>query len=335
MRIFIELPTWLGDAIMATPAIDNIVLQYPKCRLIIFGSFASTAIFTDHQNLDRIIIDKSRESGLRYLNLYRYAQDIGCVDMAFSFRKTITTRILLFLIKSPKTFIYQRYDQTYGLHQVIRYNDFVNQSLSISSTPKDLQIYVNFEKNKSKKKKLLGINPGATYGSAKRWYPKEFAKVANELGQKYDIIIFGGPGEEEIAKDIEINLTIKNYQNLCGKLSIKELCEHIGGLELFITNDSGPMHIAAAFKVKIIALFGPTKYKQTYQWGNPKYKLMPVLEFIEEFIVPLEKELDWGYSIPYMVTGQLTEHPRSAMKARANGDTNYVDFYKNLAEDFS
>ena len=65
---------------------------------------------------------------------------------------------------------------------------------------------------------------------------------------------------------------------------------------------------------------------------NPKYKLMPVLEFIENFIVPLEKELDWGYSIPYMVTGQLVEHPRSAMKARDEGDTNYTKFYKTLMD---
>jgi 4-hydroxy 2-oxovalerate aldolase len=66
---------------------------------------------------------------------------------------------------------------------------------------------------------------------------------------------------------------------------------------------------------------------------NPKYKLMPVLEFIEKFIVPLEKELDWGYSIPYMLTGQLIEHPRSAMKIRDKGDTNYTKFYKTLLEE--
>ena len=64
---------------------------------------------------------------------------------------------------------------------------------------------------------------------------------------------------------------------------------------------------------------------------NPKYKLMPVLKFIEEFIVPLEKELDWGYSIPYMLTGQLNEHPRAAMKARDEKDTKYREFFKNIS----
>ena len=66
---------------------------------------------------------------------------------------------------------------------------------------------------------------------------------------------------------------------------------------------------------------------------NPKYKLMPVLKFIEEYIVPLEKELDWGYSIPYMLTGQLNEHPRPAMKARDEGDTNYTQFYRDLLKE--
>ncbi|MEA3553027.1 MAG: aldolase catalytic domain-containing protein [Campylobacterota bacterium] len=65
---------------------------------------------------------------------------------------------------------------------------------------------------------------------------------------------------------------------------------------------------------------------------NPKYKQLPVLDFIENYIVPLEKELDWGYSIPYMITGQLVEHPRSAMKARDENDTNYTKFYKTLMD---
>jgi len=67
--------------------------------------------------------------------------------------------------------------------------------------------------------------------------------------------------------------------------------------------------------------------------NNPKYNLTPVLEFIEKFIVPLEKELDWGYSIPYMVAGQLVQHPRNAMKARDEKDTKYLDFYKKSLEE--
>ena len=66
---------------------------------------------------------------------------------------------------------------------------------------------------------------------------------------------------------------------------------------------------------------------------TPKYKLTPVLDFIENYIVPLEKELDWGYSIPYMIAGQLVQHPRNAMKARDEKDNKYLNFYNKSLEE--
>ena len=123
------------------------------------------------------------------------------------------------------------------------------------------------------KNKLLGINPGASYGSAKRWYPKEFADVAIDLSSQYDIIIFGGPDEKDIAKDIEkylIEKGIDNYKNLAAKITINELINQISNLDLFITGDSGPMHLAAAFQIPTVAIFGPTKDNETSQWMNEK-----------------------------------------------------------------
>jgi len=67
--------------------------------------------------------------------------------------------------------------------------------------------------------------------------------------------------------------------------------------------------------------------------NNPKYKVTPVLDFIQNYIVPLEKELDWGYSIPYMIAGQLVQHPRNAMKARDEKDTKYLEFHKKSLEE--
>jgi len=126
-------------------------------------------------------------------------------------------------------------------------------------------------------KPTLGINAGATYGSAKRWYPERFAEVAKEFCQRYNILIFGGPNEIEMAKDIEDNLIsfgVKNYTNIAGKTNIEELCANIGGCSLFITNDSGPMHVAAAYQVPTVAIFGPTRYKETSQWMNEKGKIV-------------------------------------------------------------
>ena len=129
------------------------------------------------------------------------------------------------------------------------------------------------EKNTDRKNKLLGINPGATYGNSKRWYPRKFADVARDLSSEYDIIIFGGPEEKDIAADIEKHLIengVKNYQNLAAKTSIAELINKIANLDLFVTGDSGPMHLAAAFQVPTVTIFGPTNDKETSQWMNEK-----------------------------------------------------------------
>jgi len=107
-------------------------------------------------------------------------------------------------------------------------------------------------------------------------------------------------------------------------------------IQLAYANTIKAMESGATFLDSTIAGLGrgagncPTELLVNYL-ENPKYKQLPILKFIEEFIVPLEKELDWGYSIPYMITGQLVEHPRSAIKARSENDTNHVDLYHRLA----
>ena len=140
--ILIEVPTWLGDGVMITPAIENIVATYPHARLIIFGSFVSTRLFLHHPNLEKIVIDDSKKRGFRYTNLYALAKSIGEVDLAFSFRKNFTTKFFLFFLNSPKKYLYRRYSQE-EIHQVIRYNDFINHSLNIQTTPNKLKIYQN------------------------------------------------------------------------------------------------------------------------------------------------------------------------------------------------
>jgi len=271
-KIFIEIPTWLGDAVMTTPAIENIVSLYPNIKLTIFGSFVSTKLFLDHPNVEKIIIDDSKSGGFRYLNLYRLAKGAGKFDIAFSFRQNFTTKFLLYFIDTKERYIYKRFDKGLDKHQVIRYNEFINRSLGVTTTPSKLKIYIK-DNNINKTKPMLGINPGATYGSAKRWYPEEFAKVALMLSKSYEIIIFGGPNETDIANDIEkilIENNISNYKNLSGKTSVEELIKYISNLDLFITNDSGPMHLAAAFEIPTVAIFGPTRYKETNQWMNDK-----------------------------------------------------------------
>jgi len=265
MKILIELPTWLGDCVMATPAIENIVNFYNDVEITFIGSFVSIEALKNHPKaIKTFVLDK------KYTSLYKISRDLGNFDAFFSFRSSIRSKFLKFLISAKKKYQFDKIKYQ-NRHQVEKYNDFINDSLSTDLTAGKLQIYgYNIAKSK---KKILGINPGASYGSAKRWYPQEFAKVARELSGEYDVIIFGGSGETDIAGDIEqalIDSSVTNYKNLAGNTTITELINKIASLDLFITGDSGPMHVAGAFQVPTVAIFGPTKDKETSQWMNKK-----------------------------------------------------------------
>lgn len=265
MNIFIELPTWLGDAIMASAVIESITKSYPDAKITFFGTAVSTAIYTLHPNCKKILIDNSKSSNFRLFALAKIALNLEKFDIAISFRSHFATKFLFKFIKSKQKFIFKKTDIKY--HQVEKYLNFILENLKLTQIYNDLKIYSTPHKFE---KPTLGLNPGASYGSAKRWYPEYFAEVAINLKDKFDIIIFGGNGEREICSEIAEILTKNgvNFINLCGKTDIKLLCELIGGLDLFITNDSGPMHIAATFKTPTIALFGPTKFDETSPYKN-------------------------------------------------------------------
>jgi len=272
MKLLIEVPTWLGDAIMSTPAIENLLEYYKPSYVTIVGSYVSTQLFNNHPQINEIIIDDTKNATNRYLALYKLSKKLKDSDVSISFRSSFASKVLMFFSRAKKRYYFSK--EYKNKHQVLKYNEFINTIVPSNFEANDLKIYANPFKYS---RPTLGINPGATYGSAKRWYPEEFAKIAIHLASKYDIVIFGGPGETNIAADIEnelIKAKVSNYKNVAGKTSIPELIEKIAGLDLFITNDSGPMHVAAAFKVNTYAIFGPTRFKETNQWNNPNEHLI-------------------------------------------------------------
>jgi len=266
IKILIELPAWLGDTVMVSPAIENLVNHYSDCEITLIGAFVAIEVLKYHPKVIKTyVLDKN------YFYLYKTIKSFKSFDIFFSFRGSLRSKFVKFCISSQKKYQFNKHKYNKG-HQVIKYNNFVNDCLGLNTDASKL-IVRSKNGTKTSKKKLLGINPGAAYGSAKQWYPKEFADVAFELSSDYDIVIFGGPGEKDIAKDIEyylIEKNVNNYQNLANKTSIKQLITHISNLDLFITGDSGPMHLAAAFQVPTVAIFGPTKDEETSQWMNEK-----------------------------------------------------------------
>ncbi len=276
--ILVILPNWLGDAVMATPAIEALCEFYPHAKLTLVGSFVSIEALKYHPFCHRHYLDETKKGGSRLLNTYTFAKRLGRHDIAVSFRNQIHSSLLLKFTGTPTTIARDSWHARLllTLSPKAREGHLVEQYVSLVETVtkkevekiSPLRLFIEPHRYE---RATMGINPGATYGSAKRWYPEKFAKVAAHYAGQYDIVIFGGPSETEMARAIEdelLRLGITNFTNLAGKTSIKELCSHIGGLSLFVTNDSGPMHVAAAYQVPTVSIFGPTRHLETSQWMN-------------------------------------------------------------------
>ena len=284
MKILIILPNWLGDAIMSTPTIEALAKHYPKAEFTFIGSYVAIEALKHHPLCHNVIVDETKKSNSRLLSTIKLAKGLSYFDLALTFRKNIYASLLLRFTKTPirigrkswfnKILLTKNITFIKDRHLVLNYFEYIKNIIPETLLTDVLKLHIPKE---TFIKPSLGINPGATYGSAKRWYPKEFAKVAQYFAKDYQIIIFGGPTEvdmgEEIANELE-SLGVQDYRNLAGKTSVKELCSHIGACDLFLTNDSGPMHIAAAYQVPTVAIFGPTKHTETSQWKNKKSEIV-------------------------------------------------------------
>jgi heptosyltransferase-2 len=115
----------------------------------------------------------------------------------------------------------------------------------------------------------LGLNPGAAYGTAKRWIPARYAAVADRLARSrgFRVAILGGPAERKLADSLA-GMMESPARVLTGQTSLSELVGVLAELQLFVTNDSGPMHLAGALGVPQVAIFGPTNHLETAPAGR-------------------------------------------------------------------
>jgi len=272
-KLLIELPTWLGDSVMASTAIKFISFNFPSAELHFFGTKVSTEYYKYFPNGKIILIDK-RKNLLKFtgklLELEKY-------DMFFSFRSSIRSKITKMAISADKKFQFAK-SNINDIHQVERYINFIENSLNTSSNlfDKHLNYFLPNSFPRSSKKLTIGINPGANYGSSKMWEPEKFAEIIYHF-DSHGVIIFGSDNDNELAEkicDLASKKGAKNFINLCGKTSVLDLTVHIKNLDVFITGDSGPMHIAAAVQTPTVSIFGSTNEKETSQWMNDRNILL-------------------------------------------------------------
>jgi heptosyltransferase-2 len=130
------------------------------------------------------------------------------------------------------------------------------------------------------KSPIFGLNPGAEYGEAKRWPAERFVASAHEIQRRTNCVwlIFGGEADVGIASQIEsaIRRPKSPVHNLSGKTSIRELMALLKLCRVLLTNDTGPMHVAAALGMPVVVPFGSTSPEMTGPGlpGDPRHQLI-------------------------------------------------------------
>jgi heptosyltransferase-2 len=283
-NLLVRGTNWIGDAIMTLPALTALRKALPETKISLLVKPWVAPVFENNPNIDEIILYDDKHKGIigklklsRILNKKHFSS-------AILFQNAFDAALITFLAGIKNRCGYNRDGRGFLLtsalplphnkdktHQIYYYLNLVEQ-LGFKAGYSEPYIFLKLEERLHARemlnhirKPILAINPGATYGSAKRWFPDRFAEIANwfisDTGGS--AIIFGGKTEVDIADEIYKKVipgfrTPDSLVSLAGKTSLRELISLISECDVFVTNDSGPMHIAYAVRTPLIAIFGST-----------------------------------------------------------------------------
>lgn len=281
-RIMIRSVNWIGDAIMTTPAMAAIRAACPDAEIAVVANPPVAELLAHHPACDRIILfDKKREcKGIAgFLRFCAELRDER-FDAAFLFQNAFEAAIMAFAASIPIRVGYRTDGRrmflshglpssiSQGLHHTLYYLRLVerfgmtggDRRITLACTPEEMDRAGELVPHP----RFAVINAGAAYGSAKRWFPERFAAVADAVFDEFGLhpVLIGGLGETEIGAEI-VRAARTRVLDLTGTTTVRRMMALIARSTLMITNDSGPMHVGAAFGVPLVALFGPTDPEAT------------------------------------------------------------------------
>jgi heptosyltransferase-2 len=287
MKLLIRATNWVGDAIMALPAI-RAVRNRPDTHVSILAREYVADLYSDQDVADELIIYDHRGQHAGISGRERLAAELRArkFDSALLLQNAFDAAWLAWRADIPERIGYARDARSLLLtnaipvpkpgeippHEKFYYLELLRRAGWIDALPEEpfIQLKVPEEK-RSKAAEFLtsaGVRPralrvalaaGASYGSAKCWPPDRFAALATQLQQQRDadVILFGAASEAPVSAAIIANMP-RPPIDLTGKTAIADLPALLAGCHTFVGNDSGAMHVAAAVGLPTIGIFGPT-----------------------------------------------------------------------------
>ncbi|MFH0809951.1 MAG: lipopolysaccharide heptosyltransferase II [Pseudomonadota bacterium] len=292
-NLLVRLPNWVGDALLATPALHALRRTLPRSHICVLAKPWVAPLFEASPDCDEVFTYErpGRHAGI--VGLWLLCRELRCrrFGAAVLFQNAFEAALISRLARIPVRAGYATdarglllnhavpVNGAKSLHEADYYLRLVECLGGDCRVDRRLRLTLPEWAERAGDRRLaelglegvplIGLAPGAQYGTAKRWPAERFAAVGDALvaATAGAAIIFGSRGEQDVARSVAERMRGRCF-DLAGKTPLLEAAAVISRLAVFITNDSGLMHLAAALSVPLVAVFGPTDERRTSPLGR-------------------------------------------------------------------
>lgn len=293
-RILVRAVNWVGDTVLTYPAVQRLKTCFPGSHLAILVRDRLVDLWRTLPYVDEVIPFQPRRGWSSPWEDLRLGLSLRKrkFDLAVIFPRSFRSAYQVYLARVPIRIGYQgegrflflthgirRNEEILHVHRIHYYQKLID-AFGKGGGLDSPRIFLRNEDRRWAEEKLkglalldgrplIGMNPGATYGLAKCWYPDRFGQLGKRLAQKWkaSILLFGKGEEKSITHEILQHLR-EGGVDLTGETDLLQLAAVLERCQLLVTNDTGTMHVATAVGTPVLALFGPTDPITTGPWGE-------------------------------------------------------------------
>ena len=281
-RILVRATNWVGDAVMSLPALRALRERFPEAQISILAKPWVADLYRRETFCDETILYTARDLGAKW----RLGRELAerKFDCAILLQNAFEAATIAWVARIPERIGYARDGRSALLtraisvpragdipaHERFYYLELLRRAGIIDEMPASDVIRLDGaaaarEAGLARFRELgfdgavIGVSPGAAYGTAKRWLPERFAEAAARVAKELDagIAIFGSKDERELCAEVAMAKGVRT-RNFAGETTLAEFIELAAACRVYLTNDSGAMHIASALGVPTVAVFGAT-----------------------------------------------------------------------------
>ncbi len=297
-NILLRATNWVGDAVLSLPALRAVRACYPDARITVLARPWVADLYRRERFADHVISYPAARGLRDWGAKFRLAGELGShgYDCAILFPNAFESALVSLVARIPNRIGYRRDGRGLLLtraippprkgeippHESFYYLELLRRAGLTAELPEQITIRLDgleearrsglaqLERH-SLGQTVVGVSPGAAFGGAKRWFPERFAASAATVAKQRGatVALFGSPQEKDLCGQVAAQLESLGIRakNLAGATTLSEFIELASACILFLTNDSGAMHIASAAGVPTVAVFGAPNHITTGPTG--------------------------------------------------------------------